>query len=492
MKEKNVPIVIASRGNFNQKNLSSLPDELLMKIVGFLPHSDLSAMMIVDKKFNNLTSDPALWKRYPIPAMKIVRQLHGLDILLKVLKLPKFSKLEVLDLNSILLGVLRNKNNWRFRKEELQQKFMAILKIASTLPLKRLDLSYNSLDLSYNTIGCLSYDDFLAKMVLNIQHVELNATDPTFMCRKKLNRTSIQLLDKILERVSETSVLKSISLQNCALDHLSVSAVVKLNCLTEVSLEGAHMREEQARALMEEMGKGTNVKKFDIGSEPITDAVDDGDVLENVEPEVVARALNNVEYLIYNKIYIEEEEFCDMEPEEFFDRNFLPDVHLVRFLEEMGDKATSVKKLDIEGNNLYHVSPNVMAKAFNKLEILELNRYPSTTFEHIAAILELMAIQTNVVNLKIYRDISCLSPDLVARAVVQVEQVDMLYELSRGHISAVLGQLDNNSRMKRLNLGNNDVSEIPGHVLENAVEVLGKNGGKVIVTQTNGKKYMRY
>merc|ERR1719233_1701909 len=48
--------------------------------------------MIVDKKFNNLTSDPALWKRYPIHAMRIV-QLHGIDILLKVLELKKFNNL---------------------------------------------------------------------------------------------------------------------------------------------------------------------------------------------------------------------------------------------------------------------------------------------------------------------------------------------------------------------------------------------------------------
>ena len=61
-----------------------------------------------------------------------------------------------------------------------------------------------------------------------------------------------------------------------------------------------------------------------------------------------------------------------------------------------------------------------------------------------------MAIQTNVVNLKIYEDISSLSPGLVARAVVQVEQVDLLYELSREQVIAVLGQLDDNSRMKRL------------------------------------------
>jgi len=486
MKEKNAAIVIASHENFNQKKLSSLPDELLMNIIGFLPHSDLSAMMIIDKKFNNLTSDPALWKRYRIPAMTIV-QLHGLDVLLKILELPKFSKLEVLDLSRILPGVLKNKNYCKkFRKEELQRKFMSILKMASTLPLKRLDLSYNSLDLSYNTIGCLSYEDFLTKMVLNIEHVGFNATDSIFRIVSRC--TSVKLLDKILNKVSETSILRSISLRNCALYHLSVSAIVKLNCLNEVSLEGAYMREEQARALMVEMGKGTNVKKFDIGSVPITDATDafdfNGDVLENVEPEIVARALNNVEHLIYNKINVE---FWEVEC-----RDLEPDIHLARFLEEMGAKETSLKKLDMEGNNYYHISPKVMAKAFNKLEILELKHNLATTFQQVAAILRLMAIQTKIVNLKINDDISWLSPDLVARAVVQVEQVDMLCKLSREQVSAVLGQLDNNSRMKRLNLGINDVSKIPGHVLENAVDVLVKNGGTVIFTQTKGKKYMKY
>merc|ERR1719369_1025325 len=115
--------------------------------------------MIVDKKFNHLASDPALWKRYPIPAMYIAL-IRGLDILLKVLESPKFSKLEVLDLNSTGISpreVHRNRSSGSFHMKELQQKFMAIMKIAGTLPLKRLDFSYNSLDLSYNTIGCHSY-----------------------------------------------------------------------------------------------------------------------------------------------------------------------------------------------------------------------------------------------------------------------------------------------------------------------------------------------
>jgi len=358
-----------------------------------------------------------------------------------------------------------------------------IMKMAGTLPLKRLDLSYNSLDLGYNTIGCHSYQDFLAEMVLNIQHVEFNWSFT--------EDTSAQLLDKILDRVSETSVLRSISLQICNLDHLSASSVVKLNCLSEVSLGGAFMREEQARALMVEMGKGSNVKKFDI-SDGITNVVNFGDVLESVEPEIVAKALNKVEFLIYNKLDFEREVEEYEEHEEYYEMD--PDVHLVRFLEEMGDMATSLKKLDMEGNNYYHVSPNVMAKAFNKLEYLELKSNPTMASHHITAVLQLMAEQTNIVHLKLIDENTMwlYHPDLLARAVVQVEQVDMLCMMSMVHIRAVLGKLDNNSKMKRLNLGTNDVSEVPEHVLENAVKVLGKNGGTVTVTQTEGKKYMRY
>ena len=347
----------ASLEKCNHKTLSSLPDELLMKIVGLLPPSDLSAMMLVDKKFNNLSSDPSLWKRYSIPAMEIA-QMHGLDILLKVLKLHKFSKVEVLDLNRILpIAFKKNYKIYYKYNNEVEQNFLKIMEMANTLPLKSLDLSYNDLDLSYNTLPGSHYQEFLAKMVLNIQHVEFFAT-----FRSKLQRASFQIPDKILDGVSATSVLRSINLGGCELDNLSVSRIVKLNCLSEVSMEGASMREEQARFLMIEMGKGSNIKKFDIGSESIIDAVNFGDVLESVEPEIVAKALNNVEYLIYNKINFDGEDCCDMEP----------DTHLAVFLEEMGDKPSRLKKIDMEENNYYHVTAIVVAKAFNKLEYLEL------------------------------------------------------------------------------------------------------------------------
>merc|ERR1719431_897328 len=231
-------------------------------------------MIIVDKKFNCLASDPVLWKKYPIPAMQIAFQ-YGLDILLEVLKLPKFSKLEILDLSRILPSELKD-NLITSDQKDLEQKFLRILEMASTLPLKSLDLSYNDLNLSYNSMYKPMDQEFLSKMVLNIQHVQFNATFCQFGGQL--------LLGKILDKVSERSVLRSIDLRSCRLKPLSIARIVKLNCLTEVSMESALMTKEQARALMVEMGKGSIIKKFGIGSKSVFDVINN--VLENVEPEI--------------------------------------------------------------------------------------------------------------------------------------------------------------------------------------------------------------
>merc|ERR1719427_895564 len=186
-------------------------------------------------------------------------------------------------------------------------------------------------------------------------------------------------------------------------------------------------------ALMKVMGEGTNMKKLDLGGEPLYDVVSRVDILETVEPEIVAKALNSVEYLKYK---------------EWGCRDLEPHVHLDVFFEEMGEKPTCLKKLDMDESNYIHVGPSVIAKAFNKLEYLELkpNEESYWTSKQIVAILRLMAKQTNIVILKfIYADMSWLNPDLLARAVVQVEQVDILCYMSRAQITAVLYQLDNNS-----------------------------------------------
>ena len=457
----------ASHEKAIQQNLCSLPDELLMKIIGLLSHSDLSAMMIVNKKFNNLASDPSLWKQYPIPAVEIA-QLYGLHIVLEVLKFPKFSKLEVLDLTEILSIDLK-KNSKNYNKVDLEQKFLKILETASTLPLKSLNLSFN-MNISHNTLKSNPDQDLLSKVALNIQHVGL-------ICTGKPQRASFQTLYKILDGVSVTSVLRSIDIGGCDLYHLPLSKIVKLNCLSEIYIEGAIMTEEQARALMMEMGKGSNIKKFNIGMGIYNLTFEE--VLYIVEPKIVAKALNSVEYLIYNTIHFE--------GEEDWWRNVEPDRLIAVFLEEMADNSTSLKKINMNENNYFNVPANVVAKAFNKLEYLELQPNPTMPSLQVVAILQLMAEQTNVVSLKFtYEDILWLDPGLVARAVVQVEQVDMLCKMSRDHIRAVLGQFDNNSRTRKLDLGTNDVSKIRGKDLANAVQVFNKNGGSIVFTQTSG------
>ena len=404
--------------------LSTLPQEVLLRILKLLSHSDLSNLMLVNKKFNNLASDPALWRQYHIP-VKEISELSGLDVLGRVLQLSRFSKLQYLDLHEVRDAVMRKKGFYFFGQDSaiinsaISQQFQDILITASTLPLKRLDLS------RYNNLAAIPAPDILSKLVLGIEHVELADS-----------WLGPQILSDILEGISDTSVLRNVDFRYCEFDSLPVHLIPKLNCLTNVSLEGSIMTTEQVKALLMEMGRGSKIVKLDLGYDSIEDVETRWDAFESVEPEVVAKALNNVEYFI--KIW-------------------LSDVHLAAFLQEMGRK-TKLKKLEMEGTiyNYFHVDPVVVGKAFNNLEYIVLNS--SLTTAQTKEILKQMAIKTNVVNLKFDYDIFWLNPELVARAVVQVEQVDMMCKMSRAHIMAILGQIDADSKIKELYLGRNDVS----------------------------------
>ena len=78
------------------------------------------------------------------------------------------------------------------------------------------------------------------------------------------------------------------------------------------------------------------------------------------------------------------------------------------------------------------------------------------------AIFNLMVEETNVMNLKFDRDdISRLHPELMARAVVKLNQVDFLCKMSVNRITTLLSQIGFKSKIKRLNLGPNDISKIP-------------------------------
>jgi len=454
--------------------LSTLPDELVLRIIKFLPHSDLSSFMLVNQKMSNLASDPVLWRNYHIPAMEVA-QLFGLDVLGKVLQLSRFSKLQVLDLNRVLAGLMRKIGLKPFDQDSASsQQFQEILITASTLPLKKLDLSYNNL-------AGLPSPELLSKLVLSIEHVELAYTfRGTDLDNWNLNR---QILSDILEEISDTSVLRTVDLSGCHFDSLPVPLIAKLNCLTNVTLEGSYLTSEQVRALLTEMSLGSNIVKLDLGSDSIIDVESLSDALENVEPEVVAKALNNVQYLIYNKVNFMDGAECD---------EMEPDDHLAAFLEEMG-RNTKLKKLEMQENNYYHVDPVVVGKAFNNLEYIEFQPNPSITTAQIVEILKQMAIKTSVINLKfVYEDISWLNPGLVARAAVQVQQVDMLCKMSRAHIRAILGKIDDNSKIKRLNLGSNDLSKVKESVLTKAVSVMRKNGGAVIVKKRQRKMLMSY
>eukprot|EP00092_Neocalanus_flemingeri_P008928 GFUD01009605.1.p1 GENE.GFUD01009605.1~~GFUD01009605.1.p1 ORF type:complete len:508 (+),score=134.60 GFUD01009605.1:95-1525(+) len=466
---KSSPRVFSCKGP-TMPNLTNFPSEVLQRIFSFLPYSDLFTSTLVCRMFRDNASVPVLWKRFPIPAMEI-SQDDGLDRLLSVLQLPRFRKIQHLDLNRVFMAIKKkggkNRPVLAVQPPDDQSKFLEVLEIASKLPLTWLNLSYNDLPSVF-----VSSPQFLSRLILKIPHVDLFAT-----CRG----ASSDFIGHFLNSYTEASALHTLNLGGCDLDALPTNLVTKLNYLTNVALEGAFMTMEQARALLVDMAKGSKIKKFDIGCEVIVDKDTYSDVFENLDPELVATALNNLEHVIYNKLKDAKGDCCD----------FPPDLHLSRFLQVMG-RNTKLKEVEMEENNFFHVAPEVVAKAFNNLEHLEMKPNPYNTSAQIVATLELMAQKTRLKYVLFeYEDLSWLNPGLVARAVVQVEQVDMKCGLSRAHVNAILREIGASSRIRRLNLGDNDVSKVPAHVRESAVKMLRREGGVVKLEQKGKKLYLK-
>eukprot|EP00092_Neocalanus_flemingeri_P016644 GFUD01018007.1.p1 GENE.GFUD01018007.1~~GFUD01018007.1.p1 ORF type:complete len:512 (+),score=129.81 GFUD01018007.1:94-1536(+) len=470
---KSSPRVYNCKGP-KKPNLTNFPSEVLQRIFSFLPYSDLFTSTLVCRMFRDNASVPVLWKRFPIPAMEIMQD-DGLARLLSVLKLPRFRKMQHLDLNRVYTAMAKKKKGGKNRpvlavhSPDDLTTFLEVLEIASKLPLTWLNLSYNDLPSVF-----ASSPQFLSRLILNIPHVDLFAT-----CRGQ--GTSSDFIGNVLGNLTEASALHTVDLGGCDLDTLPIYLVTKLNNLTNVALEGAFMTMEQARAFLVDMAKGSKIKKFDIGCELIVDKDTYSDVLENLDPDLVATALNNLEHVVYNKLKDAKGDCCD----------FPPDLHLSRFLQVMG-RNTKLKKVEMEENNFFYVGPEVVAKAFNNLEHLEMKPNPFNTSAQIVATLELMAQNTRLKYVLFeYEDLSWLNPGLVARAVVQVEQVDMKCGLSRAHVNAILREIGANSRIRRLNLGDNDVSKVPAHVRESAVKMLRREGGVVKLKQKGKKLYLK-
>jgi len=436
-------------------NLENLPKEIVFEVFKLLPYRDLKSTTQVCKKLQIIGTDPLLWKKFPISGMKI-SQHQSLSRLLDVIQLPRFKKLQVLSLDRVFLC--------SYSDSAIKRKmFMEILVAASKLPLSWLDLSYNDL-------SKLQSQDFIAEVVLKIKNVDLYnttaiKTKPNFIC-------------KMLEKFSNTSKLSKLNLGACDLERVPVELLIKLNGLEKLALEGAYMSKKQAKAFLTEMAQNTKIKTLDMGDEPIADIETLSDVLQNLEPSLVATSLNKVEFLIYKKMLNEEDDVCD----------YPPDLHLASFLEVMGEN-TNLKQVDMDENNYFFVPPEVVAKAFNNLERLFMKPSPYNTEAQIVAILQRMGRETKLKFVMFdYEDLSWLNPGLVARAVVNVEHVVMMCKLSKAHIKAILQEIDGKCLIRKLDLGQNDVSNVPKHILETSIKYLNKGGDGLIFLKNVGNK----
>jgi len=190
----------------------------------------------------------------------------------------------------------------------------------------------------------------------------------------------------------------------------------------------------------------TKLKKFDL----------DGNDLSHVEPEVLARAAVKLEELGLKDTKLRTEQISSI-------------------LATIAQEDTKLKKLNLEGNDLSHVEPEVLARAAVKLEELDLS-YTELRPEQITSIFTTIPQEdTKLKKLNLEgNDLSHVEPEVLATGAVKLEQLGLQdTKLRPDQITSIIITIaQEDIKLKKLNLCGNDLSHVEPEVLSRAAVTL--------------------
>ncbi|XP_051160804.1 uncharacterized protein LOC127281232, partial [Leptopilina boulardi] len=165
-----------------EKNITSLPKEIILKILSYLSYSNLKTLKFVNKFFRQISRDPTLLKFYVISNNKRSTN-YLINELKRLFYLEKFTT------------IIRNDTDYILRQLSLNNKYLKILCISNqctVLPIKR---NLRSLGLtrilercqhlhSIRIIRCrlrgLKFYQLLGKLGLQIKFIDIHASPAQF------------------------------------------------------------------------------------------------------------------------------------------------------------------------------------------------------------------------------------------------------------------------------------------------------------------------
>ena len=206
---------------------------------------------------------------------------------------------------------------------------------------------------------------------------------------------------------------------------LLVKVVVKME---DIGFRSTYLFTEQVERMFKALSQGSSLKILDIGEGCKKN------VLASVEPELFTGIINHLE-----ELNLDHAKIIDLQAQAIFDA--------IR-------GSNKLKILRLRFNNLSAVEPEVLAKALNKLEEVDVCGSQLTDEQALVVIRELSENS----NLKMLdmgeTDLSSVEPGLLARAVNKLEEAELQdTNLSKEQIEAILHLSLEHTSLKRLMIG---------------------------------------
>lgn len=476
--------------------LNDLPQEILINILSYLTTRDLCETLVVSSGFYSLASYPLLWARTPINTIKV--RCEGISPLLK---LPRFSKIVVLDLSytgfrdtvattiSSVAGCLvaTEKDN-SICSKYLIELFELIPKHPSLR-----ELNMKKQDLCQVSPVHLIAEAVKGLIKVNLEFTRLTSLQSTVILSSSLSSSTLEDLNlaqndlsKVLpELVAQAATrLKKINLgetwlttEHCVF--LLTQTISSAN-LTDLRLSRVDLAEVPASLLGEAVQR---LEKVDLEATNLVTSELLLAVLRSVNASTTLRCLS---LFIHCKVQQSRLVYQDVPPEVLAQAVSRLHKANLAFNKLSNDqckailtqslKTLTLTNINLQDINLSKISPDLLAPAIARLRKVDLSS-TKLTKEQCKALLNKCATSTTLKNMRLgmNNNISVVDPDTLARAVCRLDNVDICNNsLTTDQCTALLQQMVTSPTLQVVNLKLNLLSDVPVHLLAEALSRLKK------------------
>jgi len=294
--------------------LERLPAELLMKILEYVPLSDLLNVSLVSKMLYSLSTDPGLWKEFKMP-----KNLEP-EKMISTLSLSRLRKIKNLHLQY---------DRRLLSKEITQGETTRIFKNLKDIDLKTLIIEHFDLT-------CLD-SKLLSSVLRNIN----------FVCLKKEVTINDEQVLELVKDIPFHKKLQILQLKEVDFSFVQSSCLSKaINSLSTFDNFYCEFIDEQLEAIFNQMTVKTNLKQLTFFSGYYDD-------LNRIPSSTLAKAFNNLEWLYIG--------YCSLSPQQ-----------LLSFFQQLSSNS-NLNKINFffqdSSPPLLSVVPcNVLSKGLNNLE----------------------------------------------------------------------------------------------------------------------------